>query len=90
VLLVLSKYSIQSEWVGHEVEEARKLEKERGQAVLFPVALDDSWKDSRGPKRVMEQIMESNILDFSGWRDKSKFEDMFRKLMEELELFHKG
>jgi hypothetical protein len=58
--------------------------------VLCPVAVDSSWKDSSWPKRVMEQIMEYNILDFSAWKDDRKFEDMFRKLIDGLELFCKG
>ena len=41
-------------------------------------------------KRVMEQIMEYNILDFSEWKDNSKFDSMFRKLIDGLELFYKG
>ncbi len=55
-------------------------------AVLCPVALDDRRKDSRWPKRVMEY----NILDFSAWKDDSTFGDMFRKLIDGLELFYKG
>jgi uncharacterized protein YjbI with pentapeptide repeats len=90
VLLVLSKHSLNSDWVEHEVRTARGLEKEMGRDVLCPVALDDSWKSSSWPKRVMEQIMEYNILDFSEWRDDSKFEGMFRKLIDGLELFYKG
>lgn len=65
-------------------------EKEMQRDVLCPVALDDSWKDSRWPKRVMEQIMEYNILDFSAWEDDVKFERMFRKLIDGLQLFYKG
>lgn len=90
VLLILSEHSFQSGWVEHEIQGARKLEKEMGRGVLFPVALDDRWKDGRGPRQVMEQIIEDNILDFSAWRDNSKFEDMFRKLIDGLELFYKG
>ena len=90
VLLVLSEYSLSSDWVEHEIRTARQLEKEMGRDVLCPIALDDSWKSSRWPKRVMEQIMEYNILDFSAWRDDSKFEGMFRKLIDGLELFYKG
>ena len=90
VLLVLSKNSLSSDWVEHEVHNARGLEKEMGRDVLCPVALDDSWKNSRWPKRVMEQIMEYNILDFSEWEDDSRFEDMFRKLIDGLQLFYKG
>ena len=90
VLLVLSEHSIKSDWVEHEVRTARGLEKDMGRDVLCPVALDDSWKTSPWPKRVMEQIMEYNILDFSAWEDDSKFEGMFRKLIDGLGLFYKG
>jgi len=90
VLLILSEHSIKSDWVEHEVRTARELEKGMGRDVLCPVALDDSWKSSPWPKRVMEQIMEYNILDFSTWKDDVKFEGMFRKLIDGLELFYKG
>ena len=74
VLLVLSENSIKSDWVEHEIRTAKELEKELGQDTLCPVALDESWKDSPWPKRVMEQVMEYNILDFSEWEDDVKFE----------------
>lgn len=90
VLLVLSEHSLNSDWVEHEVRTARALEKEMGRDVLCPVALDDSWKSSPWPKRVMEQVMEYNILDFSAWKDDNKFGNMFRKLIDGLELFYKG
>jgi hypothetical protein len=90
VLVILSEHSTKSDWVEHEVRTARETGKELRRHVLCPVALDDSWKSSRWPKRVMEQIMEYNILDFSAWEDDSKFDDMFRKLIDGLELFYKG
>jgi uncharacterized protein YjbI with pentapeptide repeats len=90
VLLILSEKSIKSDWVEHEVRTARELEKELGRDTLCPVALDDSWKDSPWPKRIMEQVMEYNILDFSEWENDSKFEGMFRRLIDGLELFYKG
>jgi uncharacterized protein YjbI with pentapeptide repeats len=90
VLLVLSEHSLRSDWVEHEVRKARELEREMSQDVLCPIALDASWRDSRWPKRIMEQIMEYNILDFSEWRDDSKFESKFRKLIDGLELFYKA
>ena len=89
VLLVLSEQSMKSDWVEQDVQEARKLEKETGRVVLCPVALDDSWKDSRSPKTIREQIPEHSILDFSDWKDKSKFDDMYRTLLDRLELFYK-
>ena len=90
VLLILSEHSLSSDWVEHEVRTARQLEKDMERDVLCPVALDDSWKSSRWPKRLKEQIMEYNILDFSAWEDDVKFEGMFRKLIDGLELFYKG
>jgi uncharacterized protein YjbI with pentapeptide repeats len=86
VLLVLSEHSLNSDWVEHEVRTARALAKELGHDILCPVALDDSWKSSRWPKRLVEQIMEYNILDFSAWKDDGKF----RRLIDGLELFYKG
>lgn len=89
VLLILSNHSLQSDWVEHEVRSARVLEKEMKRDVLCPVALDDSWKNSPWAKRIMEQIMEYNILDFSEWKDGAKFESTFNKLIDGLELFYK-
>lgn len=89
VLLILSEHSLKSDWVEHEVRTARELEKEMGHDVLCPVALDDSWKSSPWPKRIMEQVMEYNILDFSVWKDDSKFDSVFNKLIDGLDLFYK-
>lgn len=90
VLLVLSEHSLKSDWVEHEVRTARSLEKETEHDVLCPVALDDSWKNSPWPRRVMEQVMEYSILDFSMWKDDNKFENAFNKLIDGLQLFYKG
>jgi hypothetical protein len=89
VLLVLSKNSLNSDWVEHEVRKARTLEKELGRDVLCPVALDESWKDSKWPERLMEQVMEYNILDFSKWEDEAIFDSKFAKLLQGLDLFYK-
>lgn len=90
LLVILSKHSFQSDWVEHEVRMARGLEKEKGWDVLCPIALDDSWTDSRWPKRMMEQIMEYNILDFSDWQNEVTFKHTFNKLIDGLELFYRG
>ncbi|MBI5297940.1 MAG: toll/interleukin-1 receptor domain-containing protein [Chloroflexi bacterium] len=89
VLLILSKNSLNSDWVQHEVRAARSLEKELGRDALCPVALDDSWKSAPWPARIMEQIMEYNILDFSGWDSAPIFEAKFSKLLSGLDLFYK-
>ena len=89
VLLILSKNSLNSDWVQHEVRKARELEKELGRDALCPIALDDSWKSSNWPARIMEQVTEYNILDFSGWENKQTFESKFTKLLDGLNLFYK-
>ena len=90
VVVILSEQSMQSDWVEHEIIEIKKLEKEIGQVILCAVALDDGWKSGRWPKRLMEQIMGYNVLDFSMWRDRSRFADTFQSLIDGLELFNKG
>jgi hypothetical protein len=60
-----------------------------GHGVLCLVALDDSWKDDHASNRIVEQIMESSILDFSDWKDKSTFGGTFQRLLDGLELFYK-
>ena len=89
MLLILSNNSMNSDWVQHEVRKARELEKELGRDTLCPIALDDGWKSSRWPQRVMEQVMEYNILDFSKWEDESTFNAKFAKLLSGLDLFYK-
>jgi len=88
VLLVLSEASLTSDWVEHEVRKARELEKETGRDVLCPIALDDSWKTSRWPAPLVEQVQKYNILDFSSWRHGTQFAEMFERLMAGLRLFY--
>lgn len=81
ILLVLSRHSLGSAWVEYELHAAKELKREMEREILFPVALDDSWK---------ERINEHNILDFSGWMNTSQFDSAFRNLLDQMELFSKG
>jgi hypothetical protein len=89
VLVVLSENSTKSDWVQHEVRLARELELETDRDVLCPVRLDDSFFTSPWPERIKEQIKEKNILDFSIWNDDKKFEKMFVRLIDGLNLYYK-
>ena len=89
VILILSENSTCSDWVEHEARLARDLEKEFGRDVLCPIALDDSWKSAKWPKRLMEQIMEYNILDYSKWCDDKAFGQVFNKMLSGLDMFYK-
>lgn len=90
VLLILSKGSTSSDWVEHEVRLARELEKEIGRDVLCPIALDASWMSAKWPARLMEQIKEYNILDFSKWEDDKSFKQVFIKMVNGLDMFYKA
>ena len=90
VFLILSKHSIHSKWLEHEVSKFPVFEKEMGRGVMYLVALDDSWKNSHWPRQVVENLMEYTLLDFSAWEDDSKFGVTFDQLMDELDLFYKG
>jgi len=89
VLVVLSENSTKSDWVQHEVRKAREIEKDIGRHVLCPLRLDDTFFSSPWPERIKEQVMEYNILDFSEWEDNDKFEKMFTRLIDGLNIFYK-
>jgi len=89
VLLILSVHSVKSDWVQHEVRLARRLEIETHRSVLCPLALDNTWKQTPSwPKRILEQIMEYQILDFSGWKDEENFRRMIGRLLDGLMSFY--
>jgi len=90
VILILSENSTRSDWVEHEARLARELEKEFGRDVLCPIALDDSWKSAKWPARLMEQIMEYNILNYSKWNEDKAFEQVFNKMTSGLDMFYKA
>ncbi len=90
VLLVLSQNSVESDWVQHECRLARRLELESKRDVLCPIALDDSWKTCAWPQRLREQLMEYNILDFSGFDDDEVLGSKFDQLYRGLHLFYRS
>jgi len=89
VIVILSKASVESDWVEHGVDTAAKLSKELKRDVLCPISLDESWKtcDWNGPLR--SQIKKYNILDFSRWETPDEMERAFRKLIDGLDLFYR-
>jgi hypothetical protein len=83
LLIILSKNSIQSEWVGDEVEKALAEEKEQGTLKLFPIRLDgavlkakDDWAEKIRLRR--------HIGDFSAWKDEGKYRSAFERLLKDL------
>ena len=91
LLLVLSKRSMESEWVVREVERARKREKAEGRRVLFPIRLCSmkaikEWErvDADTGEDIAKVVRGYHIPDFSGWKDHDSFEKGFADLMHDL------
>jgi hypothetical protein len=83
LLLILSGYSVNSDWVEHEVEHALHIERERKKGVLFPVRLDDAVMDSKSgwTGNIKRQ---RHIGDFTKWKDHDAYKASFKRLLCDL------
>ena len=87
LLLVLSKTSVESDWVEYELDKAREKEKREGRSVLCPVALDDSWK-AKMDDPLWRQVKKNNVLNFAKWRSKDVFDAELAKLIKGLKIYY--
>jgi uncharacterized protein YjbI with pentapeptide repeats len=83
LLVILSKNSIASEWVGDEVEEAIEEEQKSNRIVLFPLRLDDAVMNAREDWAAKIR-RRRHIGDFSNWRDKNSYLKAFERLLKDL------
>jgi uncharacterized protein YjbI with pentapeptide repeats len=83
LLLVLSKHSVQSEWVEKEVETAFELERKQKRVILFPIRLDNTVMkiDTGWPADIRKT---RNIGDFVKWKDYDAYEKAFERLLRDL------
>ena len=91
LLLVLSKHSMNSEWVRREIKRARAAERIEKRTKLFPIALAPftmikKWRcdDADTGEDLAEKIREYHIPDFSNWKDHDAFESAFTDLLRDL------
>jgi hypothetical protein len=83
LLLVLSQYSVASQWVEGEVEEALAKERSTGKIVLFPVRLDAAAMESEaGWAKYIRHTR--NIGDFTRWKRQDAFQAAFERLLRDL------
>jgi hypothetical protein len=89
LLIVLTKHSMNSEWVKLEIRKARKREQDEGRRILFPIGLVpfkviEKWTafDDEG-KDMAAEIREYFIPDFSNWKDHDSFEVAYQRLMKD-------
>jgi hypothetical protein len=83
VLLILSKNSIESDWVEDEVQKAFAEERDRKELVLFPVRVDDAVMETQEPwaRKVRDQ---RNIGDFRKWKDHDAYKQNFERVLRDL------
>jgi uncharacterized protein YjbI with pentapeptide repeats len=83
LLVVLSENSVRSEWVEEEVEAAFERERASGQAVLFPVRLDDAVMTT--PEAWAASIRRTrHIGDFRLWKNHDDYQGSLQRLLRDL------
>jgi uncharacterized protein YjbI with pentapeptide repeats len=84
LLLILSKNSIESEWVEKEVETAMERERQQKRTILFPIRLDDTvLKVESGWAADVRRSR--NIGDFRRWKSHDTYSKAFERLMRDLQ-----
>jgi uncharacterized protein YjbI with pentapeptide repeats len=83
LLVILSENSVQSEWVGDEVEAALEEEQASDRLVLFPIRLDDAVMDTRDDWAAKIK-RRRHIGDFSNWKDEGSYRKAFERLLRDL------
>lgn len=83
LLLVLSRSSIQSQWVQQEVETALARERDQSRKVLFPIRLDNTvMRVASGWPALIRNTR--FIGDFREWRSPDKYKMAFDRLLRDL------
>ncbi len=82
-LVILSYNSIDSEWVGDEVEAALEEETNNRRNILFPIRLDDAILETQDDWAAKIK-RRRHIGDFSGWQDEAKYQKAFERLLRDL------
>jgi uncharacterized protein YjbI with pentapeptide repeats len=83
LLLVLSRNSIDSDWVEDEVQKAFAEERDRKDLVLFPIRIDDTAMETQEPwaRKLRDQ---RNIGDFRRWKEHDAYQASFKRVLRDL------
>jgi uncharacterized protein YjbI with pentapeptide repeats len=91
LLIVLSRNSLQSQWVLTEIRKARKAEGKEKRRKLFPIRLVSfeellDWQcvDADSGSDLAREVRQYFIPDFSNWKDRDSFETAFSRLLRDL------
>ena len=85
LLIVLSKHSIGSHWVEHEVEMALAKEQKVQRTVLFPLRLDTAIMDMEQDGWPAEVRHTRHITDFSHWKQHDAYQKALHRLLRDLQ-----
>jgi uncharacterized protein YjbI with pentapeptide repeats len=83
LLVILSRYSVRSDWVREEVESCLEREHREKRPVLFPVRLDDAVMDTDAAWAASIR-RQRHIGDFSDWRNHDSYQKAFDRLLKDL------
>jgi len=83
LLVILSENSINSEWVGDEVEAALEEEQASGRTILFPIRLDGAVMNTRQDWAAKIKCRR-HIGDFTGWKNEIEYQKAFDRLLRDL------
>jgi uncharacterized protein YjbI with pentapeptide repeats len=91
LLLIISRASMESDWVRWEIDRAIQLERAEKTTRLFPIRLVGlkaihQW-DCRDPKTgrdYAKEILKYHILDFTKWKQRDTFEAAYSQLIDAL------
>jgi TIR domain/Pentapeptide repeats (8 copies) len=89
LLLILSEYSMASNWVAYEVERALKKEPEGIPNVLYPVCVDRAIDRAIAThtEAWVKEIMDTrHIGNFEEWMDPQKYQKSFNRLLRALNM----
>lgn len=83
LLVILSRNSVESQWVHKEVESAMERERKEKRTILFPIRLDDAVMtiESGWPADIWRT---RNIGDFRRWKNNDTYQKSFDRLLRDL------
>jgi hypothetical protein len=83
LLLILSNQSVESDWVRDEVERAFAEERDRRDAIIFPIRIDDAVMHHSAAWA--QKIRDTrHIGDFRSWRDEAEYRTALERLLRDL------
>jgi hypothetical protein len=83
VLLILSKASVNSAWVRHEIDVALRKESQGNKTILFPIRIDDAVMKV-ADELVTTLVRLKHIGDFTEWTVPDSYRRAFSRLVKDL------